>query len=124
MQLIIHEIFHILGFGDFENFRNPSGGMYDISEVIGTETRRGKSVKIVKTPKVLEKARNAFNCPSLTGLELEDSDPNITSKHWEKLHMFNDFMVEDPAIFDVIYTDISLALLEDTGKYIPNYQYS
>ena len=61
----------------------------------------------------------------MNGLELESSGGGGSAgAHWEKRLMRNDFMVADNDIQDVIYSDITLALFEDSGWYQVDYDYT
>ncbi|RTG87747.1 leishmanolysin-like peptidase [Schistosoma bovis] len=69
-------------------------------------------------------ARSFYNCPNLDGVELEDEDDaGVYLTHWEKRLLENDLMT-------ATYTNsfrispITLAMMEDTGWYIPNYALS
>ena len=45
------------------------------------------------TPKVLSYARNHFNCPSLTGVPLENEGTSGSlGSHWEKDIFYNEYM--------------------------------
>ena len=47
----------------------------------------------ILTPKVLEVARNHFNCSNMTGVPLEITGETGQSRlHWEKTVMGNDYM--------------------------------
>ena len=127
MQTVIHEIFHILGFSNslYQYFHKDSGAAYLSSEITSTASVRGKTVTLFKTPTVLSKARDAFGCTTLPGLELEDGGGSGTAgSHWEKRMMFNDFMVGDIGPTDIVYSDITFSLLKDSGWYDINWDYT
>ncbi|XP_064643669.1 leishmanolysin-like peptidase [Lineus longissimus] len=80
-----------------------------------------KYVHMVVTPKVVEEVRNHFNCSTLEGAELEDQGIVGTAlTHWEKRVFENEAMTgtytQNPSI-----SRITLALMEDSGWYKPNY---
>ena len=123
----IHEITHPLVFSSalYHNYVKPNGHSYEFSEVFAYEKVRGKRVTKLALPTVVEKARKAFNCSTLDGIELEDGGGAGTAgSHWEKRIMYNDFMSPDADIYDITYTDITLALFEDSGWYKVSYRYS
>lgn len=73
------------------------------------------------TPKVVEESRNHFSCNNLEGAELEDQGGEGTVlTHWEKRVFENEAMTgvhtQNP-----VYSRITLALLEDSGWYKPDY---
>jgi len=78
-------------------------------------------VKIIKTPKVVETAKKYFGCSTLQGVELEDNGGEGTAgSHWEARIMYSDFMI-GRTILENVLSEISLALLEDSGWYKVNY---
>ena len=61
--LIMHELTHVLVFSP------------DLFELLGMTTKRlldGSFVSFINAPKVLEVARQHYNCKSLTGIPLEN----------------------------------------------------
>lgn len=86
---------------------------------------RGKYAKFLTTPKVRELARRHFGCSSLAGVELEDVGGKATvGKHWDKRMMYSDFMGPDIDMSDLVYSDITMAVFEDSGWYKVNYEYT
>ena len=105
-NILFHEIIHILGF-------NP-------------DTLRAKSmmqtinsVTYVNSPNVLSKAKSYFGYSEINGVPLEDQDEKI-GYHWESRYMLGDCMIS-PDFPEVSISDMTLALLEDTGFYKVNY---
>ena len=131
-SVLIHEIYHLLGFSNslYQYWKDQNGIAY--TAPTQTTTVRGFTKVVLKTPNVVAKAKEAFGCSTLTGIELEDygisgtaytkfyGSSGATASHWDKRIMFNDFMIatnnQDP-----IYSTISLALLKDTGWYEVDY---
>lgn len=75
----------------------------------------------VNSPKVLEKAREHFNCHSLKRLPLENQgDTGTLGFHWEERYMLGDYMV-GTSYMDNVISDITLALFEDSGFYKIDY---
>jgi leishmanolysin len=123
----IHEITHPLVFSSalYHNYHKPNGNPYEFEEVYVFEKVRGKDVIKLALPTVVEKARIAFNCSTLNGVELEEGGGGGTAaSHWEKRIMYNDYMSPDADIYDIAYTDITLALFADSGWYKVSYRYS
>ncbi|KAL5112696.1 Leishmanolysin-like peptidase [Taenia crassiceps] len=105
-------------------------GIYKWSErVIRTEVRAWRSalgtfqrkVHIVVTPTVLRFAREYFSCPQLEGVELENQGGvGVSLSHWEMRILGNELMT---ATYTNVFrlSNLTLAFLEDTGWYLPNY---
>ena len=109
-NIFLHEITHVLIF-------NPIFLAYLNMLKIDDENI------YVKSPKVLEKARNHFNCQTLEGLPLEDQGGDGTAGfHWEGRYMLGDYMIgaDYP---DSVISDITLAVLQDSGFYEVDYNY-
>ena len=120
---IVHEMSHLLGFssGQFDNWRDSSGNLYASDQVKKQVTVRGVEKSVLLTPNLLEKAKKAFNCSTIEGVELEDAGGSGTAgSHWDKRIMMNDYMTAFiPS--DGIFSDVTLALFQDTGWYSVNY---
>ena len=69
-------------------------------------------------PELVEYAREYFNCPTLTGVELEDegSRTNSSFSHWEKRIIDEDVMVGNINLNAGI-SMFSLIMLNSTGWY-------
>ena len=107
-RLFFHEITHILVF-------NPTL----LNRLGMTNTRN--SITYVKSVKVISKAKEHFNCGSITGIPLEDQGGNETAGyHWEARYMLGDYMISNDYLDNVI-SDITFALFEDTKYYKVNY---
>ena len=91
LTTLIHEVAHVLAFNDdhFPFFVQADGSYF--ANPMVSRTLRGRAATILATPKVIEKARAAFNCSSLEGVELENQGGTALA-HWEKRIMLNDFM--------------------------------
>ena len=120
---IVHEMSHLLGFssGQFDNWRDSSGNLYSSDQVKKKVTVRGVEKSVLLTPNLLAKAKKAFNCSTIEGVELEDAGGSGTAgSHWDKRIMMNDYMTAFiPS--DGIFSDVTLALFQDTGWYSVNY---
>lgn len=128
IMLFIHELAHALGFSysDMQNFRNKQGKLYEPEELFTDLIVRGmKPQRFLSTPKVKELARKAFACNNIPGVQLESQGTSrIALNHWDKRMMFTDFMGPQVLLNNIVYSDISLAVFEDSGWYLPNYTYS
>ena len=105
---LLHEITHILIF-------NPL-----LLEKLNMITKKN-SVSYVHSTNVVSKARQHFNCPSITGVPLENQGGvGSAGSHWEARYMLGDYMISTDYI-DVVLSDISIALFEDSGFYEVEY---
>ena len=67
------------------------------------------------------KVRRHYGCDTLTGAELEDQGEEGTAlTHWEK-RLFENEAMTGTHTQNPIYSRITMALMEDTGWYLPNY---
>lgn len=120
----------ILGFSESQLplWRNPSGNAY--SQVTTTKFLRGATRRLISTPKVVEKTLEAFGY-NAGGMELEDNIPydgeDLDTLSWEGRILPYEILAV-PFKFDVSITfennyisTITLAMLEDSGWYYPNY---
>ncbi len=116
MQTIIHEIFHILAFTP-----NLYGGLKGKGLVEVNHPVSNKKSFAIASPKVVEMARKHFGCSTLEHIFLENEGGGGTaSAHWEKQFLGNELMTGFTSGNPVL-SNISLALLEDTGWYKVNY---
>ena len=107
-SLLLHEMTHILVFSP------------NLMADLGLTTKRS-SVTYVTSNNVLIKARQHFNCASITGVPLEDQGgQGSAGSHWEARHMLGDYMISTNYIDNVI-SDITIALFEDSGLYEVEY---
>jgi len=146
-----HELLHALGFSSslFAFYRDKNGGPLTkrgedgkppinqelqvrqwsdkiIKEVkrdwIVKSGRKKKNMHLVVTPAVVREVRRHFDCPTLEGAELEDQGGDGTAyTHWEKRLFQNEAMTGTVHTDNPIYSRITLAMLEDSGWYIPDY---
>ena len=107
-NILLHEITHILVFHPY------------LFSHYGLMEQRN-SVYYITSPKALLKARQHFNCPSLTGIALENQGGSgSVGSHWESRYFLGDYMISHD-YYDVVISDITLALFEDSGNYKVNY---
>ena len=123
LSVVIHETTHVLGFssGLFPTWRDSNGNIYKPSSLTWTGTLRGASKTLLITPNVASYSRSAFNCSTLKGMELEDQGGSGTvGSHWDMRTLLNEYMISHVSD-DVIYSTITLAALQDSGWYLPDY---
>lgn len=81
-----------------------------------------RTVHLVVTPAVRREVRAHFNCPDLEGAELEDQGGDGTAlTHWEKRLFQNEAMTGTVNTDNPVYSRLTLALMEDSGWYVPDY---
>ena len=116
IMLLLHEITHVLGFSSplFEYFKTyPS--------LIKTKTVNGLKRTLFTGPNVIKQAKRHFNCDNIEGIELENQgDDGSVGSHWEARIMLGDYMISIDYP-EIVISEISLALLEDSGLYNVNY---
>ena len=114
-SILVHEFTHILGFSKkfFEEY------------YFNLETKTdgdGLMRYYLNSTKVLEVARNYFNCPELTGVELENQGGEGTAaSHWEARILLGEYMNGYAYTEEQVISEFTLAVLEDSGYYKANY---
>jgi len=110
--LLFHEISHVLAYHPY---------IFQYKNLISTKTIDGEKYYYISSPKVIEKAKRHFGCDNIKGVQLENDGGDGTSgSHWDSRYMLGDYMMASD-YSDVVLSDISLALFEDTGFYKVNY---
>lgn len=127
IMLMTHELSHSLGFSysDMTDFIKSDGSKYTTDELFTVMTVRGMSDQVfLSTPKVKELARLAFGCSDLPGVQLENQGGSGSLyQHWDKRMVGTEYMNPQILINDAVYSDLSLAVFEDSGWYKPDYSY-
>ena len=110
--LFLHEMSHVLIF-------HPSFFMF--LNMLSQKIVNNEIIYYISTPKVLEKARLHFGCNSLEGIPLENfGGVGSSGSHWESRYMLGDYMIATDYP-EIVISDISLAVFEDSGYYKVNY---
>ena len=110
--LLFHELSHVLAFHPYF-FKNLN--------LLSTKNIDGQQYNYISSPKVMEKAKLHFGCDNINGVQLEnDGGDGTAGSHWDSRYMLGDYMMATD-YSDVVLSDISLALFEDTGFYQVNY---
>ena len=107
---LFHEITHILGFS------------YNFFSNLNMVIKEG-NIYYINSTKVLEQTKKYFGCDNLPypGVPLENQGGAGSAKsHWEGRYMYGEYMNME-TLPDIAISDITLALLEDTGFYKVNY---
>lgn len=121
----LHEIVHVLGGIKLDpTFIDDNGNPRAISDVWITGSVESqaypKQTTKIKTPKVLQLAREHFGCADLDGVPIEDQQTGKVA-HWEARLLGPELMSYGTGSSETIIGDITLAYLEDTNQYIANY---
>ena len=107
-NILLHEITHILVFHPY---------FFTALKLNQTE---GSNSYII-SPKAIAKAREHFDCSSITRIPLENQGgTGSVGSHWESRYMLGDYMISTDYP-DQAISDITLGLFEDTGFYKVNY---
>jgi len=124
MMTMMHELMHGFGF-------SSSSYPYFIDSNGRTRSGHIKSVKVngatrtfLDVPPLTEKLRAHYGCSSLQGALMENGGGSGTSSsHFERRALLNEFMTSG-SILGRRVSELSLALLEGSGWYVPNYDYA
>ena len=120
LDTAIHEIFHVLAFSDglYQYFvSSETGQQLGLGNVISQTS----TTKSFITPNVVNAARERFGCDAITEVRLENEGGSATAhSHWEELHYAGELMVGVQAGRSEV-TNLTLALLQDTGWYHIDY---
>ena len=107
-NILLHEITHILVFHPY---------FFTALKLNQTE---GSNSYII-SPKAIDKAREHFDCSSITRIPLENQGgTGSVGSHWESRYMLGDYMISTDYP-DQAISDITLGLFEDSGFYKVNY---
>lgn len=107
-NLLFHELTHALVF-------DP-----DLLINLGM-AKKEDSLVYITSPKVLQEVNNHFNC-SIDKFPLENQgEEGNVGAHWDSRYMLGDYMCADYDYREVVMSNISIALFEDTGYYKVNY---
>lgn len=96
IALVTHQIAHSLGFSysDIKNFKKPNGESYLESELFTYMNIRGLDNQVfLSTPNVKARAKIAYGCDDLPGIQLENQGKSGSLfNHWEKRMVGQEFM--------------------------------
>ena len=120
IYLVLHEMTHTLGFSSslYKYFLDANG-----NTITGHILKEGKAT-VINVPPITERIRNFFGCSSVTGALMENSGSSATAgSHFErKVYPFE--AMSSGLIYQLSYSELSLAMLESTGWYVPDYSYA
>ena len=117
-KVFIHELTHAFGFlNDAFNFF-PGGR----EQTLLTKKVNNIERTYIKTKKVIEVAKKYYGCNSIDGVEVEDQGTGGSAiSHWESRILLGEYMTSVTYEDEMAISDFTLALLEDSGWFKPNY---
>ena len=119
-NVFIHELTHAFGFlaDAFEYF--PGGKK---NTIFSKEDKYGIMRYYIKTEKVVEFAKKYYGCKSIEGVEVENQGTGggQAGSHWEGRILLGEYMTSENYEDEVVISEFTLALLEDSGWYKTNY---
>jgi len=122
--LLLHEMTHVLGFSTslYPYFLDNNGRRR--TGHIRSGTLDGTTSTVLATPVLTQRLRNFFGCSSLSGAYMENSGSSATAgSHFERRQFVFEYM-SSGLVYSQRISQFTLALLEDSGWYIPNYNYA
>jgi len=124
IYLLIHEMMHTLGFSSslYKNFVDSNGNTR--KGHIKNVKLNGKTTTVIDVPPLTDKLRSYYGCSSLPGMYLENNggDGTAGSHPERKIFLYETMCSGD--IFGRRISEFTLALLEGSGWYVPNYEYA
>lgn len=76
---------------------------------------------VIISPNVVQATKDHFNCSTMQGAILEDGgSASSAGSHWERLFFHNEYMTAQ-LMTEMVMSNITLALFEDSGWYTINY---
>ena len=130
IQYLIRETAHVIALDTalFPEFVDLSGTKYEDSRYLTliNYPNRGVTVKAIGFPYMLQRAREAFDC-EVEGVEYEDNFEfeglENEAFFWDARIMTHDIMSSYMSD-EVVFSDITMALIEDSGWYLADFSYS
>ena len=117
-KIFIHELTHALGFLNDAFVYFPGGREQTLLTKIVNNIQR----TYIKTKKVIEVAKKYYGCNSIDGVEVEDQGTGGSAiSHWESRILLGEYMTSVTYEDEMAISDFTLALLEDSGWFMPNY---
>jgi len=124
MYVLMHEVMHGLGFSQslFPYYLDTNGKKR--SGHIKSSKVNGKTRTFIDVSPLTTKLRNHYGCSSLQGALMENGGGSGTSSsHFERKVFLYEFMASG-SIHGRRVSELSLAMLEGSGWYTPNYDYA
>ncbi|CAD8047317.1 unnamed protein product [Paramecium sonneborni] len=116
LESAIHEIIHGLGFTqDYfsKYYDSVTSKQYEYPNYY-----KQNNITYLSTPRLINFARFYFNCSQLKGIQMEDNGgPGTSDYHFERLLVYNELMTGSQLTGNLLITDFTFQLLQDTGFY-------
>ena len=82
----------------------------------------GNQRAYINSPKLFQIAKKYFNCDTIEGVELEEyGGEGTVGSHWEARILLGDYMNGYAFTAEIVISELTLALLEDSGYYKAKY---
>jgi len=125
LSTTLHEITHGLGFSRsfYKRYINPDT-LEPLTGHVFNKTVNGVDTMVLDVPPLTQRLRAHFNCSTLEGAYLENQGGSGSfGAHFERRVFFNEYMTAS-RLKDRRISEFTLALLEGSGWYKPNYLYA
>jgi len=124
IYMVMHELTHTLGFSPslYKYFLNANGKV--ITGHIKSATVSGKKATVIDVAPITNRVRKFFGCNTLKGAYMENSGSSATAgAHFER-RLFPFEAMTSGLIYQQSFSEFTLAMLESTGWYVPDYSYA
>jgi hypothetical protein len=124
MICIMHEVIHMLGFSKslYGKWLTSSGKT--LTGHIKSASLGGYTATVISAEPLLTRLRKFFGCSTLKGAYMENTGSSGTyGSHFERRQFAFEIMTSG-LINQMQMSEFSLALLESTGWYVPDYSYA
>jgi len=124
MICMMHELTHALGFATslYKHFLNSAGKK--LSGHILSKTLDGAKATVINVAPLTNRLRSFYGCSSLAGAYMENSGSSATAgSHFER-KIFTYEMMTSGLVLGQQVSQFTLALLEGSGWYVPDYSYA
>jgi len=124
IYMILHETTHTLGFSTslYPYFIDDNGNR--LSGHITSGSLDGSTSVVINVEPLTNRLRTFFGCSTLKGAYMENSGSSATAgEHFERRQFAFEAMTSG-LIYQQSYSQFSLAMLEGSGWYVPNYDYA
>jgi len=124
MICIMHEVVHALGFSQslYSHWLTSSGKT--LTGHITSAKLDGYTTTVINAEPLTSKLRAHFGCSSLKGAYMENTGSSGTAGcHFERRQFAYEAMTSG-LIIQMQFSEFTLALLESTGWYVPDYSYA
>ena len=124
IYLMLHEMTHTLGFSSslYKYFLDANGKVRT-GHILTKSTLLGNAT-VLNLPTLTSKIRTFFGCSTIAGAYMENTGSSATAGSHLERRMFPYEAMSSGLIYQQSFSAFTLALLEDSGWYVPNYAYA